>query len=274
MIIWISKSETISETFVTFTMFEWIIFSILIASKLTSCWISFNSIAMMNEHRIKLNELKNDTRLCFESSENENINSTTFLISTTWRFIFMYWILNQIETSNTLFSMIDIQDLLHSIIIMTCIRHYSFNFFMRILSFVQMSIIIILNLSHQRQSLSLSRFVHINLHQSIKHFKHFALKINTHVRFLYLTISFWINMHVYHRHFRSSALHRHLKIWHHMFRHRSYFESQSISSRNYRNLIKFIQMMKNSRIQTIILISNWKSFLINANVSNYHHMRT
>jgi hypothetical protein len=32
--------------------------------------------------------------------------------------------------------------------------------------------------------------------------------------------------------------------------------------------------MKNSRVQTIILTSNWKSSSISVNVSNYHHMRT
>jgi hypothetical protein len=183
LINWILKFETISKTFVTFTTFESIITSNLIASKSISCWILFESIEMMNEQWITSNELKNDTKFYLESSKNENMNSTTYLISMTWRLIFMNRILNQIATSNTLFSMIDIRNLLYSMINITCIRRYSFNLFMRILSFVHMSIIIILNLNHQRQSLSLFQFVHINLHQSIKHFRHFALRINTHVRF-------------------------------------------------------------------------------------------
>jgi hypothetical protein len=145
---------------------------------------------------------------------------------------------------------------------------------MRILLFVHMSIIIILNLSHQRQSSSLSRLVHMNLHQSVKHLRHFALRIHTHVRYFYLTISSQINMHAHHRHFRSSSLYRHLKIWHHIFRHRSYLESQKISSRNCRNWTKFIRTMTNLRIQTIILTSNWKSSSISVNLSTYHHMRT
>jgi hypothetical protein len=131
-----------------------------------------------------------------------------------------------------------------------------------------------MNLNHQHQLFSLSRFVHLNLHQLINHFKHFALKINTHVRSFYSTISFRINMHAHLRHLRSSSLHRHFEIWYHMFRHWSYFKSQRVSSRNCRNWIKFIRSMKNSRIQTIILTSNWESFSISVNVSNYHHMRT
>jgi hypothetical protein len=170
--------------------------------------------------------------------------------------------------------MIDIQDLLHSMINMTCIQCYSFNSFTRIMSFVNMSIIIILNLSHQHQLFSLSRFVHLNLHQSVNHFRHFASRINTHARFLYLSISSRISMHAHHRHLRFSFLHRHLKIWHHMLRHRSYFESQKVFSRNCRNWTKFIQSMKNSRVQTIILTSNWESFSINSDVQNYHHMHT
>jgi hypothetical protein len=181
---------------------------------------------------------------------------------------------NQVATSDTLFSMIDIQDLLHSMISMTCIQCYSFNLFMRILSFVSMSIIIILNLSHQHQLSSLFRFVHLNLHQSVNHFRHFALRISTHARSLYLSISSRISMHAHHRHLRSSSLHRHLEIWHHMLRHRSYFESQKIFSRNCRNWTKFIRSMRNSWIQTIILTSNWGFSSISVNVSNYHHMRT
>jgi hypothetical protein len=267
LIKWISKSETIWKTFVTFTMFKSIIISNLIASKSTSCWISFDSIKIMFEHSIKSNELKIDSKSCLDSFKSESTNSTTLRISTTRRFIFMNRILNQIATLNTLFSMIDIQDLLHSMISMTCIRCYLFNSFMRILSFVNMSIII-MNLSHQHQLL-LSWFVHLNLHQSVKCFRHFALKINTHVWSFYLTISFRINMHTHHRH-----LNRHFEIWHHMSRHRSYLESQRVSSRNCRNWTKSIRSIRNSRIQTIILISNWKSFSINADVSNYHHMCT
>jgi hypothetical protein len=148
---------------------------------------------------------------------------------------------------------------------------------MSILSFVSMSMFIILNRSHQHQLFSLFRFVHLNLHQLIKHFRHLALKINTHVRFLYLLISFRISMHAHHRHLRFSFLHRHLEIWHHMHhmsRHRSYFESQKISSRNCRNWTKFIRRMRNSQVQTIILTSNWEFFSISVDVSNYHHMRT
>jgi hypothetical protein len=184
----------------------------------------------MFEHSIKSNELKIDSRSCLESSENESMNSTTLLISTTWRFIFINRILNQVATSETLFSMIDTWDLLHSMIDMTCIRRYLFNSFMRILSYVSMSITIILNLSHQHQLSSLLRLVHLNLHQSVKHLRHFALKINTHVRFHYLSISSRLSMHAHHRHLRSSSLHRH-----HMLRHRSCFESQRVSSRNCRN---------------------------------------
>jgi hypothetical protein len=80
---WISKFETIWETSATFAMFESIIISNLIASKSASCWTLFNTIEMMNEHRIKSNELRIDSKLRLESSENENMNSTTFLISTT-----------------------------------------------------------------------------------------------------------------------------------------------------------------------------------------------
>jgi hypothetical protein len=112
-------------------------------------------------------------------------------------------ILNKIATSNTLFSMIDIQDLLHSMISMTCIWCYSFNFVIRILSFVNMSIIIIMNLNHQHQLLSLLRFVHLNLHQLVNHFKHLALRINTHVWFFYSIISFRMNIHA---HFHLSQI--------------------------------------------------------------------
>jgi hypothetical protein len=256
-------------------MFELIIISNLIASKLISCWISFDWIEMLSEQRIKSNELKNDTKFCLKSSNNENMNSTTFLISTTWQFIFVNRFSNQVATSDTLFSMINIQDLLHFMINMTCIRCYLSNLFMRILSFVlSMSIIIILNLSHQRQLFSSFRLVHLNLHQSVKHLRHLALKINRHVWFLYLTISSRINIHAHHRHLKSSSLHWHVETWHYMFRYQSYLESQRISSKNCRNWTKFIRLMRNSRIQTIILITNWESFLINANVSNYYHMRT
>jgi hypothetical protein len=178
-------------------------------------------------------------------------------------------ILNQVATSETLLSMIDTQDLLHLMISMTCIQCYQFNSLMRILSFVSMSMSIILNRSHQHQLSSLFRFAHLNLHQSVK-----RLRINRYVRFLYLSISFRISMHAHRHHLIFSSLHRHLEIWHHTFRHRSCLESQRISSRNCRNWTKFIRSMKNSRVQTIILTSNWKSFSINVNVSNYHHMRT
>jgi hypothetical protein len=157
---------------------------------------------------------------------------------------------------------------------MTCIRCYLFNSFMHILSFVNMSITIIMNLSHQHQLFSLSRFVHLNLHQLIKQFKHFAFKINTHVRLFYLTISFWISMHAHHHHLKFSSLHRHFEIWHRMSRHRSYLRSQKIFARNCRNWTKYIQSMKNSRVQTIILTSNWEFSLISVNVSSYHHICT
>ncbi len=268
LINWISKFETIWRTSVTFTTFESIITSNSIASKSTSCWTSFMSNEIMSEHSIKSNELRIDSRSCLESSKNESMNSTTLLTSTTWRFIFMNRTLNQVATTGTLSSMIDTWDLLHSMISMTCIRRYLFNLFMRILSFVSMSIIIILNLSHQHQLSSLLRFAHLNLHQSVKHLEHFALKINTHVRSFYLT-SFRISMHAHHRHFRFLFLHRH-----HMLRHRSWLESQRISSRNCRNWTKFIRSRRNSRIQTIILTSSWEFSSINVNVSNYHHMRT
>jgi hypothetical protein len=256
LINWMSKSETIWETSATFTMFESIITSNLIASRSASCWTSFDSTEMMNEQWIKSNELKIDFKLCFSSSKNENMNSTTFLISTTWRLIFMNRILNQVATSNTLLSMIDIQNLLHLMINTTCIRCYSFNSFMHILSFVSMSIFIIMNLSHQHQLFSLSRFAHLNRHQLINHFRHLVLKISTHVRFFYLTISFRINMRVHLRHLRFSSLHRHFRIWHHMFRRVSYLKPQRIFSKNCRNWTKSIRTMKNSRIQTITLTSN------------------
>jgi hypothetical protein len=277
LINWISKFETIWETFVTFTTFESIITSNSIALKSASCWTSFMSNEIISEHSIKSNELRIDSRSCLDSLESENMNSTIFRISTMWRFIFMNRILNQVATSETLFSMIDTQDLLHLMISMMCIQCYQFNFLMRILSFVSMSMSIILNRSHQHQLFLLSRFVHLNLHQSIKHLRHFALRISTHVRSLYLWISSRISMHAHHRHLRFSSLHRHLEIWHHMHhtsRHRSCLASQRTSSRNCRNWTKFIRSMKNSRVQTIILTSNWESSSININVSNYHHMRT
>jgi hypothetical protein len=83
LINWISKSETIWETSATLTMFESIITSNLIVSKSASCWTSFDSIEMMSEQRIRSNELRSNTKFCLESSNNENMNSTTFLISTT-----------------------------------------------------------------------------------------------------------------------------------------------------------------------------------------------
>jgi hypothetical protein len=224
---------------------------------------------IMSERSIKSNELRINSRSCFDSFENENTNSTTLSISMTDRLIFMNRILNQVATSDTLSSMIDIQNLLHSMINMTCIQCYSFNSFMRILSFVNMSIII-MNLSHQHQ-LSLSRFVHSNLYQSVSYLKHFALRISTHARFLCLSISFQISMHAHYRHLRSS---RHFEIWHHMLRHWSCFESQRVFLRNCRNWTKFIRLMKNLRIQTITLTSNWEFSSINVNVSNYHHMLT
>jgi hypothetical protein len=145
---------------------------------------------------------------------------------------------------------------------------------MHILSFVNMSITIIMNLSHQHQLFSLLQFVHLNLHQLVNYLRHFALRINTRVQSSYSTISFRISMRARLRHLRFSLLHRHLRIWHHMSRHRSYFESQRVFSRNCRNWTKFIRLMRNSRIQTIILISNWEFSLISVNVSKYHHMRT
>jgi hypothetical protein len=170
--------------------------------------------------------------------------------------------------------MIDTWDLLHSTISMRCIRRYLFNSFMRILSFVSMNTNIILNLSHQHQLSSLSRLVHLNLHQSVKHLKHFALRINTHVRFDYLSTSFRISMHAHHCHLRYSFLHQHLEIRHHTSRHRSGFESQRISSRNCRNWTQSIRSRRNSRVQTITLTSSWEFSSISVNVSNYHHMRT
>ncbi len=81
-------------------------------------------------------------------------------------------------------------------------------------------------------------------------------------------------MHAHHRHLRFSSLHRHFEIWHHMSRHQSCLESQRVSSKNCRNWTKFIRLMRNSWIQTIILTSNWELSSISVNVSNYHHMRT
>jgi hypothetical protein len=89
----------------------------------------------------------------------------------------------------------------------------------------------------------------------------------------YLTLSLF-NMHAHLHDLKFSSLHRHLEIWHYMLRHRSYFESQRVSSRNCRNWTKSIRTTKNSRIQTTILTSNWRFSSISVNVSNYHHMRT
>jgi hypothetical protein len=52
------------------------------------------SSEIMSEHSIRSNELKIDSRSCLESSKNESMNSTTLLISTTWRFILVNRILN------------------------------------------------------------------------------------------------------------------------------------------------------------------------------------
>jgi hypothetical protein len=130
---------------------------------------------------------------------------------------------------------------------MTYIECYSFSSFMRILSFVSMSIIIILNLNPQHQLSSLSRLVYLNLYQSVKHFRHFALRINTYVRFFYLTTLFRINMHAHHHSLKFWFLHQYLETWHHICRHSSYFESHRISSRNCRNWTEFIRSMRNSR---------------------------
>jgi hypothetical protein len=151
-------------------------------------------------------------------------------------------------------------DILHLMISMTCIQCYSFNLFMFILSFVlNTSITIILNLNHRHQLYSLSWLLHLNLNQSVKHLWHFVLRIN---------------IHAHHHHLRSSSLHQHFRIWHHMFRHRFHLDFRRSSSKNCRNWTKFIRTMRNSKIQTIISTSNWESFTTNVDASNYHHMRT
>jgi hypothetical protein len=137
--------------------------------------------------------------LYLESSKNENMKSTTSQISTTRRLIFSDLLLNQIATSDTSFSMIDTSDFLHLMISMRCIQHYQCNLLMRILSFVFSSSTVIILIFHSLSShhlLLLSRFVHLNLRQSINQF---VLKINMLVSFSYLHLS-RINMLVLHHH--------------------------------------------------------------------------
>jgi hypothetical protein len=124
----LSKSETICESFITFTMFESIITSNLIAQKSASCWRSFDSIEIMSEHLNKSNELKIIMKFFFESSKNENMKSMTSQISTTRRFIFSNRLLNQIVTSDTLFSMIDTSDSLHLMINMMLSTQFRFSY--------------------------------------------------------------------------------------------------------------------------------------------------
>jgi hypothetical protein len=123
----------------------------------------------------------------------------TFQISMTRRLILSNRLLNQIATSDTSFSMIDTSDFLHLMISMKCIQHYQCNFFMRILSFVSSFstvIILILYLLNSHHLLLLSRFVHLNLRQSISQF---VLRINMLVSSFYLHL-FRINMFVLHHH--------------------------------------------------------------------------
>jgi hypothetical protein len=134
---------------------------------------------------------------CLESSKNANMRLMTFQISMTRRFILSNRLLNQIATSDTSFSMIDTSDFLHLMISMKCIQHYQCNLFMRILSFVFSSstaIILILHFLNSHHLLLLSRFVHLNLRQSINQF---VLRISMLISSLYLHL-FRINMLVLH----------------------------------------------------------------------------
>jgi hypothetical protein len=90
----LSKFETIWEFSATFTMFESIIISNLIAQKSASCWRSFDSTEIMFKHSNRSNELKIIMKLCFESSKNENMKLMTFQISTIRRFILSNRLLN------------------------------------------------------------------------------------------------------------------------------------------------------------------------------------
>jgi hypothetical protein len=230
-----SKSETIWEFFVTFTMFESIITSNLIASKSTSCWKSFDSIEIMSEHSNKSNELKIIMNFCLESSKNANMKSMTLQTSMTRRFILSNRLLNQIVTSNTSFSMIDTLDFLHLMINMRCIQHYQRNSFMRILSFVFSSSTIIISILHFfnfHHLLLLSRFVHLNLRQSINQF---VLRISMLVSLFYLHL-FRISMLVLHHHLWS--LHQSFEIRRQSMKiimNRHNLDSYKIFSRNCRN---------------------------------------
>ncbi len=216
-------------------MFESIITSNLIASKLTSCWRSFDSIDIMSEHSNKSNELRITMNFCLESSKNANMRSMTLQISMTRRLIFSNRLLNQIVTSDTSLSMIDTLDFLHLMISMRCIQHYQRNSLMRILSFVFSSstaIILILHSLNSHHLLLLSRFVHLNLRQSISQF---ILRINMLVSFFYLHLS-RINMLVLHHHLWF--LHQSFEIRRQSMKiimNRRYLDSYRISSRNCRN---------------------------------------
>jgi hypothetical protein len=231
----LSKSETIWESSATLTMFESIITSNLIASKSASCWRSFDSIEIMSEHSNKSNKLRIIMNLCFESSKNANMRSMTLQISMTRRLILSNRLLNQIVTSNTSSSMIDILNSLHLMINMRCIQHYQRNSLMRILSFVLSSstvIILILHSLNLHHLLLLSRFVHLNLRQSINQF---VLRINMFVSFIYLHLS-RINILVLHHHLWS--LHQSFEIRRQSMRiimNRHNLDSYKISSRNCRN---------------------------------------
>jgi hypothetical protein len=216
-------------------MFESIIISNLIASKSASCWRSFDSIEIISEHSNKSNELKIIMNFCLESSKNVNMRSMILQISTTRRFILSNRLLNQIATSDTSSSMIDTSDSLHLMISMKCIQHYQCNSFMRILSFVLSSstiIILILHFLSFHHLLLLSRFVHLNLRQSINQF---VLRISMLVSFFYLHL-FQINMLVLHHHLWS--LHQSFEIRRQSMKttmNRHNLDSYRISSRNCRN---------------------------------------
>ncbi len=231
----LSKSETIWESSATLTMFESIITSNLIASKSASCWKSFDSIEIMFEHSNKSNKLRITMNLCLESSKNANMRSMTLQISMTRRLILSNRLLNQIATSDTSLSMIDTLNSLHLMINMTCIQHYQRNFFMRILLFMLSSstaIILILHFFSSHHLLLLSRFVHLNLRQSINQF---VLRISMLVSSFYLHL-FRINMLVLHHHLWF--LHQSFEIRRQSMRtimNRHNLDSYKISSRNCRN---------------------------------------
>jgi hypothetical protein len=229
----------------------------LIVSKSSQCWMSFDStIETIFEHWIKSNALKNAMKFFLESSKNENMNWLTFRISTTWRFILVNQISNSVATTKTSFSTTITLDSLHQMINMKCIQHYQCNSLMHIFRFVlnsNIAIILILHSLSSHHLSQLSRFVLLNL--SINQF---VLRISMLVSFSYLYLHlFRISMLVLHHHLwfmhQSFEIRRQsMKII--MNRHN--LDSYQISARNCRNWTKSIKTMRNSRTQTTISSSS------------------